>query len=176
MSCTGPIATSIPPSLRLVQVHRADGGVSPPVPGETPGRWLPAQCEPGARHEYRRLGDRGRRMGQPELLERTDRGRRRAAGIYGAVVTAAVIAALGVPRLVGGPGREPAGPVTPGRHLHRGRARAGDDRAEGRCPHPPALTRHPGPAQPIAAAMMSRACSWMAARCPGPRKDSAYSL
>jgi hypothetical protein len=34
-------------------------------------------------------------MGQPELLEKTDRGRRRAAGIYGAVVTAAVIAATG---------------------------------------------------------------------------------
>jgi hypothetical protein len=33
--------------------------------------------------------------GQPELIEKTDRGRRRAAGIYGAVVTAAVIAAAG---------------------------------------------------------------------------------
>jgi len=34
-------------------------------------------------------------MGQPGLLEKTDRGRRRAAGIYGAVVTAAIIAAVG---------------------------------------------------------------------------------
>jgi hypothetical protein len=34
-------------------------------------------------------------MGQPELLEKTDDGRRRAAGIYGAVVTAAIIAAVG---------------------------------------------------------------------------------
>jgi hypothetical protein len=34
-------------------------------------------------------------MGQLELLENTDRGRRRAAGIYGAVVTAAIIAAVG---------------------------------------------------------------------------------
>lgn len=34
-------------------------------------------------------------MGQPELLEKTDTGRRRAAGIYGAVVTAAIIAAVG---------------------------------------------------------------------------------
>ena len=33
--------------------------------------------------------------GQPELIEKTDRGRRRAAGIYGAIVTAAVIAAAG---------------------------------------------------------------------------------
>ena len=33
--------------------------------------------------------------GQPEVIEKTDRGRRRAAGIYGAVVTAAVIAAVG---------------------------------------------------------------------------------
>jgi hypothetical protein len=33
--------------------------------------------------------------GQAELIEKTDRGRRRAAGIYGAVVTAAVIAAAG---------------------------------------------------------------------------------
>jgi hypothetical protein len=33
--------------------------------------------------------------GQPELIEKTDRGRRRAAGIYGAVVTAAVIVAAG---------------------------------------------------------------------------------
>ena len=33
-----------------------------------------------------------------------------------------------------------------------------------------------GAAQPMAAAMISRACSWMAARCSGPRKDSAYSL
>ena len=33
--------------------------------------------------------------GQPERIEKTDRGRRRAAGIYGAVVTAAVIAAAG---------------------------------------------------------------------------------
>jgi hypothetical protein len=32
-------------------------------------------------------------MSQPELLEGTDRGRRRAAGIYGSVVTAALIAA-----------------------------------------------------------------------------------
>jgi hypothetical protein len=32
-------------------------------------------------------------------------------------------------------------------------------------------------AQPlIAAAMMAVACSWMAARWSGPRKDSAYSL
>jgi hypothetical protein len=34
-------------------------------------------------------------MGQPEVLEKTDTGRRRAAGIYGAVVTAAIIAAVG---------------------------------------------------------------------------------
>ena len=34
-------------------------------------------------------------MGQPQPPENTDRGRRRAAGIYGAVVTAAVIAAPG---------------------------------------------------------------------------------
>jgi hypothetical protein len=34
-------------------------------------------------------------MGQPEVLEKTDPGRRRAAGIYGAVVTAAIIAAVG---------------------------------------------------------------------------------
>jgi hypothetical protein len=34
-------------------------------------------------------------MDQPELLEVRDRGRRRAAGIYGTVVTAAVIAAAG---------------------------------------------------------------------------------
>lgn len=34
-------------------------------------------------------------MGQSGLIEKTDRGRRRAAGIYGAVVTAAVIAAVG---------------------------------------------------------------------------------
>ena len=33
-----------------------------------------------------------------------------------------------------------------------------------------------GLTRPIAAAMISRACSWMAARCSGPRKDSAYSL
>jgi hypothetical protein len=34
-------------------------------------------------------------MGQPEVLEQTRAGRRRAAGIYGAVVTAAIIAAVG---------------------------------------------------------------------------------
>jgi hypothetical protein len=34
-------------------------------------------------------------MGQPQAPDNTDRGRRRAAGIYGAVVTAAVIAATG---------------------------------------------------------------------------------
>jgi hypothetical protein len=34
-------------------------------------------------------------MGQPQLAAPADRGRRRAAGIYGAVVTAAVIAAAG---------------------------------------------------------------------------------
>ena len=34
-------------------------------------------------------------MGQPEVLEKTSAGRRRAAGIYGAVVTAAIIAAVG---------------------------------------------------------------------------------
>ena len=34
-------------------------------------------------------------MGQPEVLEKTGTGRRRAAGIYGAVVTAAIIAAVG---------------------------------------------------------------------------------
>ena len=32
-------------------------------------------------------------MGQPEVLEKTDTGRRRAAGIYGAVVTAGALAA-----------------------------------------------------------------------------------
>ena len=34
-------------------------------------------------------------MGQPQAPEKDDRGRRRAAGIYGAIVTAAVIAATG---------------------------------------------------------------------------------
>jgi hypothetical protein len=34
-------------------------------------------------------------MGQPQVLEKADTGRRRAAGIYGAVVTAAIIAAVG---------------------------------------------------------------------------------
>jgi len=34
-------------------------------------------------------------MAQPEPLDKVDRGRRRAAGIYGAVVTAAIIAATG---------------------------------------------------------------------------------
>ena len=80
-------------------------------------------------------------------------------------------AALPLHRRLGRRGRRPDQPAQPGtRSWPRRTSSSAPWESDHLAPH------QVRPAQPIAAAMISRAWSWMAARCSSPRNDSAYSL